>query len=363
MVGIEFAGSYGFTFAHYLNALDTGFSVVSVLPVHTKRWKEVTHRQPLKTDAKDAIGITDLAAQGHFVAFPFLAPTYAELRYLLSARERVSTLRRGVITRIRTTLDVVFPEFGSFFASIAKPTARTLLRAYPGPSVLRAAPARAVVTLLKQQSHNHLGRAVYDRLIEAAVSTVAPPAAQGAMADEIPLLIDRLDLYEAQLRTIEARMRLVLRTLPAARALVTIPNVAPVTAAVILGSLGDPKAYDSSRQVLALAGLSLVERSSGILKGVKRISKRGRPVLRRHAYMFAVRSVHQGGIFRADYEALLARNGHKTIPALMAIARKGLKLLFAVAKSERPWTSSRPQQLRVDHTGIRVNVGAEHGSR
>jgi transposase len=182
------------------------------------------------------------------------------------------------------------------------------------------------------------------------------------MRDEIPLLIDRLDLYEAQLRTIEARMRLVLRTLPAAHALLTIPNVAPVTAAVILGSLGDPKAYDSSRQVLALAGLSLVERSSGILKGEKRISKRGRPVLRRHAYMFAVRSVHQGGIFRTDYEALLARNGHKTIPALMAIARKGLKLLFAVARSERPWTPLRPAQLRVDHTGVIVNVGAQDGT-
>lgn len=192
-----------------------------------------------------------------------LAPVYAELRYLLSARERVSTLRRGVITRIRTTLDVVFPEFGRFFASVAKPTARTLLRAYPGPAALRAAPARAVVTLIKQQSHNHMGRAFYDRLLEAAVNTVAPPAAQGAMGDEIPLLIDRLDLYEAQLRTIEARMRLVLRTLPATHALLTMPDVAPVTAAVILGSLGDPKAYDSSRQVLALAGLSLVERSSG----------------------------------------------------------------------------------------------------
>src|SRR5579871_610829 len=41
LVGIEFAGSYGFTFAHYLNALDAGFSVVTVLPAHTKRWKEV----------------------------------------------------------------------------------------------------------------------------------------------------------------------------------------------------------------------------------------------------------------------------------------------------------------------------------
>jgi transposase len=336
LVGIEFAGSYGFTFAHYLHALNAGFGIVTVLPAHTKRWKEVAHRQPLKTDAKDAIGIADLTAQGHFVAFPFLAPVYAELRYLVSARERVATLRRGVITRLRAALDVVFPEFANFFDDISKATARTLLRAYPSPTALCVAPARAIVTLLKQQSRNHRGRALYDCLLDAAKHTVALPVAQGTVGGEIPLLIDRLNLYEAQLRTLEARIRLRLGTLPAARALVTIPNVAPVTAAVLLGSIGDPKAYDSSRQVLAIAGLSLVERSSGIVHGLKRISKRGRPALRKNAYMFAVRSVQKGGIFRTDYEALLTRNGNKKIPALLAIARKGLKLLFAVARAERP---------------------------
>lgn len=46
LVGIEFAGNYGFTFAHYLDL--RGFQVVSVLPAHTKRWKDVAHNQPLQ---------------------------------------------------------------------------------------------------------------------------------------------------------------------------------------------------------------------------------------------------------------------------------------------------------------------------
>ena len=47
-----------------------------------------------------------------------------------------------------------------------------------------------------------------------------------------------------------------------------------------LGPIGDPQAYTSAREVLKVAGLSLVEHSSGILGGQKRISKRGRPALR-----------------------------------------------------------------------------------
>jgi len=144
------------------------------------------------------------------------------------------------------------------------------------------------------------------------------------------------------MQTLEQLMADRLAELPAARALLTIPNVAPVSAAVFLGSIGDPHAYDSSRQILALAGLTLVERSSGIRTGQKRISKRGRPVLRKHAHMFAVRSVHRDGIYRREYEALLARNGHRPFAALTAIARKGLRLFYAIARSERVWTPEAP---------------------
>ena len=108
LIGIEFAGSYGFTFAHYLH--HRGFEIVTVLPSDTKRWKEVMHHQALKTDQKDALGITDLVSRGHFVRFAFLEPVYAELRYLVSTRERFSLQRRAAITRLKATLELVFPE-------------------------------------------------------------------------------------------------------------------------------------------------------------------------------------------------------------------------------------------------------------
>jgi len=359
LVGVEFAGAYGFTFAHYLHTLGEvdglRFGVVSVLPLHTKRWKEVTHRQPLKTDCKDAIGIADLTAQGHFVGFPFLAPVYAELRHLLSAREKLSKLRRGLISRLRSTLDVVFPEFGTVFATPAKPTARAVLAAFPGPQALLAARPLHVRRVLKAASRNHGVKATYAALVEAARTTVALPVAQGALAGELPLLVERLELYERQLKVIEGMMAERVDALPAGRALLTIPNVAPVTAAVFLGSLGDPRAYTSAQEVLALAGLTLVERSSGVRQGEQRISKRGRPVLCKHAHMFAVRSVHVGGLFRRQYEALLARNGGKAIPALTAVARRALRLFFAVAQRGTPWQPEPPVQTPPSGSGAPAN--------
>lgn len=335
LVGIEFAGTYGFTLAHHLHAL--GYPVVSVLAAHTKHWKEVAHNQALKTDAKDAAVIADLLAQGRFVGFAFLEKPHAELRHLVSAPEHVTTLRNAAITRLIAVLDVVFPEYERVFEDLAKPTALGVLKAFPGPAALLAAPKRRVLAVLRKASRGHLGEARYEALAAAARETLAVPGAQGVLKDEIALIIQRLELYNAQLAKLKERMVDAMQPLPEAAALLTIPWVAPVTAATFLGCVGDPRSYASSAQILKLAGLSLVEKSSGVTHGRRRISKRGKPVLRRQAFMFALRGVHKDGLFRAEFERLLRNNGGKKLPALAAISRKALKLMYRVASECRPY--------------------------
>jgi transposase len=239
LVGIEFAGSYGFTFAHYLGARD--FQVVSVLPSDTKRWKEVAHHQALKTDAKDALGITDLTATGHFVSFPFLKPEYATLRYLVSGRERVSVLRRAAITRLKMVLELVFPEYERTFKEFLSRTSLAVLKAYPGPAMILGAQKRVLRSLIKRESQNHLKKADVDRLVAAAVNSLALPGAQGVLKDEIPMLIELIEMYESQLAIYEQRMRAALALVPEGEYLMTIPNVAAATAAAFLGSIGDPE--------------------------------------------------------------------------------------------------------------------------
>ena len=344
LVGIEFAGNYGFTFAHFLDQLR--FPVVSILPAHTKRWKDVAHNQPLKTDAKDAGTITDLVAQGHFVGFPFLSPAYAELRYLAAGRERLALLRRGAMTQLRTLLQVVFPEFEAIFPLLTKKTPLVLLRAFPTPEDLLGAPRAKVLRVLQTASRGHLGQATYERVMAAARGTLGLPGAQGQLRQEIGLTLARLALFEQQLGALEAAMVEALAPLPETPCLLSIPRVAPVTAAVFLGSIGDPRAYECGEQILRVAGLSLIERSSGIHRGIPRISKRGRPLLRQAAFMFAVRSITRGGLFRGEYEALCQRNGGQKMKAVVAVMRSGLRLLYSVARDRRLFTAVPPAPRR-----------------
>jgi transposase len=111
-----------------------------------------------------------------------------------------------------------------------------------------------------------------------------------------------------------------------------------LSAAVFLGSLGDVHAYRSSRQVLKLAGLSLVQDSSGIRHGYDRLSKSGRPLLRRLAFMLGLRAVRSDGLYWREYQAMLLRNGGRKMPATVAMGRKMLCLMFAIARERRTFT-------------------------
>jgi hypothetical protein len=52
LIGIEFAGVYGFTFAYYLQ--QRRLQVVSVLASHSKRWKD--NAQPVHQDGREGRG-------------------------------------------------------------------------------------------------------------------------------------------------------------------------------------------------------------------------------------------------------------------------------------------------------------------
>jgi transposase len=359
LVGIEFAGNYGFTFAHYLHS--RGFQVESVLPRHSKVWKDVMHGQPLKTDEKDALSITDLVSHGHFVSFPFLRQEYAELRYLASARESLVRRCSATINRIRAILQVVFPEFERIFGRFTKKTAQAVLAQYAGPGDLLAAPAAEVLALIKRTGRG-CAKEKFSQLVDAARTTLGLPIAQGVLRQELPLLVEQLQLYQRQITHVEAQMKRILLVLPEWSALRTIAGVAPVTAAVFLGAIGDPQAYSSSREVLRVAGLGLIERSSGQKQGAVRLGKRGRPMLRQMAYMLAVRSIRRGTPMRARYEALIERNGGKARKALVALMRYLVKLMYAVARDRREYRAmaeSSTKSVLVAHGVDADSIGGE----
>lgn len=93
--------------------------------------------------------------------------------------------------------------------------------------------------------------------------------------------------------------------------------------------------FASADAVVAYAGLDPRPKESGAYKGQRKLSKQGDALLRSLAYNAAT-AASRSPAFKPMYQALLAR-GWATTQALNIIARKLLRIAFAVWKSRKPF--------------------------
>lgn len=175
---------------------------------------------------------------------------------------------------------------------------------------------------------------------------MALPSAGAERRIEIQHLLARWQLVQDQVAALDERIATLVESCPEARLLTTIPEVSTTCAATLVAELGTPADYQHPRQVLKLAGMNLIEKSSASVRGRKRQSKRGRPMLRRQLFLLAGRWCQVRGRYRADYLALLARNGGLKTKAVCAIARKMVPLLLRVMQSGQPFDEARWQAGR-----------------
>ena len=114
----------------------------------------------------------------------------------------------------------------------------------------------------------------------------------------------------------------------------SVKGIGLVTVAVILGETGGLQYYSSAEEVIKLAGLNLYELSSGKHRGKRRITRRGRSLLRAGLYRAAVGMVRRGGSLHDFYQRLRDRGKYGAV-ALVAVACKLMRLLFALVRDQR----------------------------
>lgn len=109
------------------------------------------------------------------------------------------------------------------------------------------------------------------------------------------------------------------------RILSSIPGVALITAATIIGELGDVHRFSSSKKIAAYAGVSPRRYESGTsVKGKTRMCKEGQGRIRQALYLSAMVSMRGDNGFSRFYTSLVVTKGKSKMAALGAIMRKML---------------------------------------
>ncbi len=331
VVALEPTGPYGEALARWAQV--QAWQVVGVLGAHTSRAKELWGNSPLKSDSKDAEVICDLAVDGKWVTFSLREGAHAELKALVVHREQLVRRQTALKNQVRALLRVVFPEFQRVMGSpgVFTRSGLRLLEQFPTPRSYEAVDDRQLSILLRRWSRGRLARDRARALLRAADQSVGVVAGLESRAWILRRAVRELTSLEGEIRAAEVRMTRALEDIPYAVCMLSMPAVGVVTAATLLGECGDLDNYPSARELLKFCGLNLVSSSSGLYQGRNRISKRGSRLARHQLYLLAGRLARSDRPWRGDYDRLRARGAEKK-EALVALSRKAVRVLFALAR-------------------------------
>lgn len=329
VIGFESTGPYGEPLIHYLRKKKA--KLIQVNPMHTKRVKELQGNSPNKTDQKDPKVIADIIELGHALTIVQPEGSAAELRRLTHARERAMRRRTAIFNQLQDLVFVIFPEFSQVFKDVKTRSARFLLENFPTPEDIIKYKLKNLTITLRKVSRGQLGEERARELYAAAKSSVGVREGRQSILFEIREILSIIETTESFVTEIEQEMSHHLEKIPYSKFILSIKGIGDITVAGLIGEVGDFREYKTISEILKFSGLDLFEISSGIHKGQRRISKRGRSLMRKLLFFASINVVHKGGIMHEYYQGCLAR-GMLKMKALTAVSRKLLGVIFALVR-------------------------------
>jgi transposase len=329
IAGFEPTGHYWFTLGDHLKR--QGYKLAIVNPFHVKRTKELDDNSPTKNDRKDPKTIAMLVKDGRYREVYIPDDIYQELREAVSERERLQEQLTSIYNRVVRWLDIRFPEFTTVFKDWRRNAALITLRSFPTPEkIMEMGVDKIVETWRKQMKRASLKRA--ERLVKAASRSVGRTSGKVASEASLQNLLAEYDLYCQQYDKQEQLMQNLLMQVPNANKLLDIKGVGLITAATFVGEVGDISRFQDPRQIQKLAGLNLVENSSGKHKGKTTISRRGRRRLRHSLFFSMIAMLGKNQEFRLLHQRNLMRENNplNKMQSIIALCGKLIRVFFAI---------------------------------
>jgi len=329
VVGYESTGPYAEPLVHYL--ANKQVKIVQVNPMHTKKMKEVNDNSPLKTDDKDPRVIADIIRLGRALTIVVPEGDAAYLRRLTNARERHVGEQTALLNQLQQLVFLIFPEFKTVLKDMKGKTAQYILKRYTIPERIATVSKEVLGEQMRKRSMGKFGIQEAESLIGLARETVGIKEGLGGIFMDIRHILMQLEAEVRFILEIEAEMGATLERIPFSGRLLSIKGLGIVSVAGLIGEVGDFSKFSTQSEIMKLAGLDLYEISSGKRKGQRRISKRGRSLLRKILFYAAIQMIRKNGIM-FDYYARLTGRGMERMRALIAVSRKLLRIIHAIVR-------------------------------
>jgi transposase len=324
-----------------------GFVCVQSLRVHLAREEDDYTRD--KTDHKDSVLIGKLVARLDCYLPERADADWARLRHLGQRRNELIVDLVACRQQIADLLGCCWPavlacaarqlESSNWLACLAVTTRRCDGDPARLRSLGRDGFEAAVRGQLPRFGAKKLRHAILGRFFDALADLAGVSAQRRGGLERVGLLLDDLTSTITRLSDVESRMVGALDAMGLTALVTSIPGLSAVGAAAILAETGDMSRFASARSVVKHAGLNPAERTSATLRGVTRISRRGRPALRLAAYRAGWAAVLNNPVLGARFTHLTTRERDRltAAQARVACAATLLRWLHAIITRHQQW--------------------------
>lgn len=259
----------------------------------------------------------------------------------MKVREKIQKRNGSAKNSLHAALDDYFPELKDIFWSMHARGLWALLQRCPFPADVVSLKVSVLKELIGRASRRRLEAsrkavAVY----QAAKESIGLRQIGSADRYRLRMCLEEVKRTELMVKDIEREIKRMLKEIPDAQYLLSIPGIGPISAAVFLGELGNPSYFQRARQVVKYAGYDPQESDSGYRVGRRFISKKGRWLLRKHLFFMSMRVVVLSRYFQQYYQRKLqTKNRFGQLPrkkeVLCAVAIKLIKVIFALLRDKR----------------------------
>lgn len=281
-----------------------------------------------KTDERDAMVIAKTAPgiPDALLAVADRPPEIEAARSLAAQRDFLTCENTRSKNRLRSILLESCPEFEAH-ADLSDPATLKLMAAVGGPWSISEASPQAVGALTRG-----CGRAKAAALVESVESSSRPhPAAVACEDRAVRLLARRISENAAEIESLASEISALLAADETRRCLLTVPGIGPRTASelVISIDIADFAGHDR---------LAPRNRRSGTSISSVSASRRGNKRLK-NLLIFSCNCLARSRNRWGEYYARCRDRGMPHGKALKAVARKRLKVIYAIMRDKVPYAA------------------------
>lgn len=347
---MESTGHYHRLLFEYLKR--NGYAVDVVNPLQSKAIQNVNVRGA-KTDKIDAYHLALLYRLRVTTIGRIPDEKMLELRTMSRQYFSLSDTLTEYKHRARSAIELLFPRFDKVFSDKFSSTALAILKAYPSTQDLEKASDEELVSIISSTSRRSRQWALdkVQRLREEAQNAPGTELGRRGHIYSLQSNLAIIETLQGQLAELEKAIKAIAEPLESYQNLITMPGMGPISAAAILGEIGDICWFKNAKQLVAFCGIDPTVRQSGNFRGTRnRMSKRGSPFLRRVLFIVAMASIRvkrnqeeANPVLRNYYLDKRAAGKAKKV-ALGAVMRKLVHYVYAVLRDGKPYELRTPQQ-------------------